>query len=206
MISNFIERFDLIFKSHSHLKPWELTTNLADILQRILKNLSEDFFINDGVAIHKTAVVEQNVVLKPPVVITQNCFIGANAYLRGPIYLDDSVKIGAGCEIKQSVIFSHSAIAHFNYIGNSVIGSHVNFEAGSIAANHFNERADKNISILIEKEIISTSTEKFGSLVGDYCRIGANAVLSPGTLLQPHSVVNRLQLIDQLNSSSFSNP
>lgn len=38
---------------------------------------------------------------------------------------------------------------------------------------------------------------KFGSLVGDECRIGANAVLSPGTLLTPKTVVRRLELVEQ---------
>ncbi|MBO5563850.1 MAG: hypothetical protein J5939_09090 [Bacteroidales bacterium] len=38
---------------------------------------------------------------------------------------------------------------------------------------------------------------KFGSLVGDGCRIGANAVLSPGTILPPKTIVKRLQLIEQ---------
>jgi tetrahydrodipicolinate N-succinyltransferase len=32
---------------------------------------------------------------------------------------------------------------------------------------------------------------KFGSLVGDRTKIGANAVLSPGTILEPDSIVKR---------------
>jgi acetyltransferase-like isoleucine patch superfamily enzyme len=38
---------------------------------------------------------------------------------------------------------------------------------------------------------------KFGALIGDHCRIGANAVLSPGTILKPGTVVPRLALVDQ---------
>ncbi len=36
-----------------------------------------------------------------------------------------------------------------------------------------------------------------GKPVGDGCRIGANAVLSPGTLLMPKTIVRRLELIEQ---------
>jgi acetyltransferase-like isoleucine patch superfamily enzyme len=45
---------------------------------------------------------------------------------------------------------------------------------------------------------MKTTTEKFGSLVGDNCKIGANAVLSPGKILIPGIVVKRLELIEQL--------
>jgi carbonic anhydrase/acetyltransferase-like protein (isoleucine patch superfamily) len=38
---------------------------------------------------------------------------------------------------------------------------------------------------------------KFGAIVGDGCRIGANAVLAPGTILSAKTVVQRLSLIDQ---------
>lgn len=46
-------------------------------------------------------------------------------------------------------------------------------------------------------ERICTRMHKFGSLIGDNCRIGANAVLSPGTLLKPGTIVKRLELIEQ---------
>lgn len=78
--------------------------------------------------------------MKGTIIISENCIVGANTYLRGPIFLSNSVKIGPSSEIKQSVIFDNSVIAHFNYIGNSVIGHNTNFEAGSICANHLNER------------------------------------------------------------------
>lgn len=107
------------------------------------------------------------------------------------------MKIGPGCEIKQSILFDNTAIAHFNYVGNSIIGHHTNFEAGSICANHFNERQDKRIFITYKNELLDTKTEKFGSLVGDHSKIGANAVLSPGTILDKNSIVKRLELIEQ---------
>ena len=90
-------------------------------------------------------------------------------------------------------------VAYNQRIGRSlIIGSNVNFEAGSVAANHYNERENKIISVLYEDEIIITGIKKFGSLVGDACKVGANAVLSPGTILKKGTVVKRLELIEQL--------
>ncbi|KAA5540590.1 DapH/DapD/GlmU-related protein [Adhaeribacter rhizoryzae] len=196
-IDNFIEDFSSLLPNHGNLLPWEITNNLKNILSGIITNLGAEFTINDNVAVHQTAVIEQGVVLKGPAIIGPHCFVGAHAYFREGVFLTDSVRIGPGCEIKNSIICANTAIAHFNYIGNSIIGRQVNFEAGSIAANHYNERAIKNISVVYDSRIINTGSDKFGSLVGDYSRIGANAVLSPGTILSKNSVVKRLELVEQ---------
>lgn len=48
--------------------------------------------------------------------------------------------------------------------------------------------------------IIGKLEETIGKIIetlGDDCRIGANAVLSPGTLLKPDTIVGRLELIEQ---------
>ena len=57
---------------------------------------------------------------------------------------------------------------------------------------------NKEIFVKINEEIINTKIEKFGSLIGDSSKIGANAVLSPGTILKKNSVVKRLELIEQI--------
>ena len=199
-IDNFIKQFPAIFSSKSNLRPWEIIEDLASILNELILHLNTDFDVNSGIAIHKTAIIEQGVTLKAPIIVGENCFVGANAYLRGGVYLDKSVRIGPGCEIKTSIICSGSSIAHFNFIGDSIIGSNVNFEAGAVTANHFNERADKKISVLHKSIIIETGSEKFGSLIGDNSKIGANAVLSPRTILEVNTIVNRLEFVDQLKT------
>ena len=171
---------------------------MNSFIDKKIKLLSDDFEINNGIAIHKTAIVEKNAILKAPLIIEENCFVAANACLRNGVFLSKNVKIGMGVEIKSSIILNNSAIAHFNFIGDSIIGENVNFEAGSITANHFNEREYKEIFVKIDDNIINTKVVKFGSLIGDYSKIGANAVLSPGTILKKNSVVKRLELIEQI--------
>jgi NDP-sugar pyrophosphorylase family protein len=195
-IDTFIENFPACFQRD--IQPWELTNSLKEVIKKIISDLGDDFEIRDEIAVHKTAMIENGAIIKSPAIVSRNCFVGANAYFREGVFLSDSVKIGAGCEIKSSIICSETAIAHFNYIGNSIIGSNVNFEAGSIAANHYNEREAKMISVLYRSQIIETKTQKFGALVGDNSKIGANAVLSPGTILEKRSIVKRLELVEQL--------
>ena len=66
-------------------------------------------------------------------------------------------------------------------------------------AFHRNERADKDVWVRIEGRLKRTGCDKFGALLGDQCRIGANAVLTPGALLKPASVVGRGQVFDGEN-------
>ena len=179
--------------------PWQITADAQQIIEAKISQLNaSDFIITGNVAIHKSATVEEHVVLKGPIIIGSHCFVGAHAYLRGGVYLGHYVSIGPGCEVKSSFLFPHSALAHFNFVGDSIIGSNVNMEAGSIICNHFNEREDKSISVLLDNKVIPTWSTKFGALVGDRSRIGANAVLSPGTILSKDTIVRRLSLIEQV--------
>ncbi|WP_228235868.1 DapH/DapD/GlmU-related protein [Allomuricauda sp. M10] len=197
-LKQYIENPKLALLQGNNLQPWQIIDNLDNILLQYIKTLDSDYKIENNIAIHKTATIEQGVTLKGTIIISENCFIGAHAYLRGPIFLSNSVTIGPGSEIKQSMLFDRTAVAHFNYIGNSILGQNINFEAGSLCANHYNERHNKRIFIKHNNRLIDTKTEKFGSLVGDNSKIGANAVLSPGTILEKNSIVKRLELIEQI--------
>jgi acetyltransferase-like isoleucine patch superfamily enzyme len=47
-------------------------------------------------------------------------------------------------------------------------------------------------------KVIETNSNKFGSLIGDNSKIGANAVLFPVTVLEKNAIVDRLNSINQL--------
>ena len=197
LIADYIQRFEVFFPGMDKERPWDITGRTSEILHAKVAQLGSDFKIFNGVAIHKSAKVDSQAIIKGPAIISADCFIGAHAYLRGGVFLDEKVSIGPGCEVKTSLIFSGAALGHFNFVGDSILGSGINLEAGAIIANHYNERTDKNIPVFIDGNLHLTGCTKFGALVGDFTKIGANAVLSPGTILRPNSIVGRLQLIDQ---------
>lgn len=176
--------------------PWEITENIITLILEKQKTLNDDYVIKNDVAVHKTAIIEQNVIIKGPVIISENSVVAANCYLRDGVYIGSNVKIGPSCEIKQSAIFDNTSLAHLNYAGNSIIGSNVNMEASSILANHFNEREDKTITLHVDNDSITLPVTKFGAIVSDGTKIGANAVTSPGTFLAKNSVVKRLALVE----------
>lgn len=195
-LADYVYEFATVFEAESRMLPWKVIPDIQGILTKKIQHLPSGFQVKGNIAIHKTAVIEEHVIMKGPLIISQNCFIAAHAYLRNGVYLGSGVSLGPGCEIKSSFIFSDSGLAHFNFAGDSIIGSGVNMEAGAVIANHFNERELKEVEVLIKGVRTKTGILKFGAVVGDGSRIGANAVLSPGTLLLPKSIVKRLQLVD----------
>lgn len=153
---------------------------IANISGKIPKN-------KKNVVIGKGTIVEKGALIKGPAIIGKNCFIAHGAYIRENVILGDNVKIGHASEIKNSIVLNNTHIAHFNYIGDSVIGNNVNLAAGAITANY---RLDgKNVHVKHKKIKIDSKLIKFGAIVGDNVKIGVGAVLNPGTVLGKNCVV-----------------
>jgi UDP-N-acetylglucosamine diphosphorylase / glucose-1-phosphate thymidylyltransferase / UDP-N-acetylgalactosamine diphosphorylase / glucosamine-1-phosphate N-acetyltransferase / galactosamine-1-phosphate N-acetyltransferase len=122
ILSQYTPGFELCFPTHGNMLPWEIVSSVSELVQQEISQLSSEYFIKGSIAIHHTAIIEEHVVLKGPAIVGENCFIGAHAYLRGGVFLDHGVKVGPGCEIKSSIILQNTALAHFNFVGDSIIG------------------------------------------------------------------------------------
>jgi bifunctional N-acetylglucosamine-1-phosphate-uridyltransferase/glucosamine-1-phosphate-acetyltransferase GlmU-like protein len=178
-------------------RPWQVLDALGPRLGALLAALARDAWSVDGdVAVHRSARVEAGAALSGPVLVGPHAFVAATACVRGGAWLDAHVSIGRGCELKGAIVFERSALGHLTYVGDAIVGSDVNFEAGSVVCNHRNERPGSSVHVRIDGRRVDTGRAKFGALIGDACRIGANAVLAPGTLLPPGTIVPRLALID----------
>lgn len=181
-----------------HLPPWELTANAAALVRTLVATLDpHEYRIANEVAVHHTATVEAGAILKGPLLLGPRSFVAAGAYLRGGNWLAADCSLGPGTELKSSFLMDGSKLAHFNFVGDSILGAGTNMEAGSIICNFRNERPEKEVRVRLGAALHGTGVEKFGALLGDGVRIGANAVLAPGTLLAPQSVVGRTALCDQ---------
>ncbi len=197
LISSFISPWRTSSFADNDQAPWHLVGNIEALLRQQIASLDSSYQRIDELAVHHSARIEAGAVVKGPAIIGPNCFIAAGAYLRGGVYLEQDCIIGPSSELKTSIMFAGSKLAHMNFVGDSIIGADVNIEAGAVIANHRNEREDRNIQIVYRGQVIDTGVSKFGALVGGGSRIGANAVVAPGALLEPASIVGRLQLIDQ---------
>ncbi len=196
-IADYIQEWPHTCFAEKQVLPWAMLQDIEDILISILHKLDDGYDVKGNIAVHRTAIIENGAIVKGPAVIGPGCFVAATAYLRGGVYLGAGSIAGPGVEMKTVVMMSQSKLAHFNFAGDSLIGSSVNIEAGAILANYRNEMADKTIRIRMGETILDTGCMKFGALIGDGVRIGANAVIAPGAILKQNSQIKRLALIDQ---------
>jgi bifunctional N-acetylglucosamine-1-phosphate-uridyltransferase/glucosamine-1-phosphate-acetyltransferase GlmU-like protein len=196
-ISNYVASWERSPFAGLDREAWGVTSEAPQIVAAALKNLSDDYIVQRDLAIHRTAVVEEGAAIKGPALIGARCFVSSSALLRGGIFLDEDCIVGPAVELKTTLMFRGSKVAHLSFVGDSILGEDVNLEAGSIVANYRNELANKRILIAMAGQVIDTGVDKFGALIGDGSRIGANAVIAPGALLKPNSRVPRLGLVDQ---------
>jgi len=159
-----------------------------DIPEGVYLGNRSHIFIGEG------TVIEPGAYIKGPVWIGKGCRIGHGAYIRENVLLGDGSVVGHCSEIKNSMLFPHAIAAHFNYVGDCILGAHTNLGAGVKCAN---VRFDKKeISIRIENKKIVSGLKKMGLILGDYSQIGCNAVTNPGTLIgqkvfcHPGTIIN----------------
>lgn len=134
-----------------------------------------------SITIGKGSIVEPGAYIEGPCIIGKNCHIRHGAYVRGEVITGDGCIIGHDTEIKHSILLNRSFAAHFNYVGDSILGNDVNLGAGVKCANL---RLDHQvICIFFKGKKISTELSKMGAIIGDATQVGCNAVINPGTLM-----------------------
>ncbi len=174
--------FDVSSFEHKDLFQVENVWEVLSKISSFIKNKS-----SQSITLGEGTVVEEGALIKGPAVIGKNCYIAHGAYIRENVILGDNVHIGHSVELKNSIVLNDTHIAHFNYVGDSIIGRDVNFSAGAITANFRLDGA--TIKIKNEDEEIETGLNKLGAIIGDKSRIGVNSVLNPGTILSKNSKV-----------------
>lgn len=164
--------------------PWHLLHLLPALLQELPSGRTR----HKESEIHETAVIEGNVVIEEgvrilphaviigPSTIGKGTIVGNNALVRGSS-IGEKCVIGFGTEVKNSVLASH-VWTHSTYIGDSVIGENVSFGAGCVTGNL---RLDEGeISSQVGGDKVETGLTKFGTAIGDHCRIGIHVGINPG--------------------------
>src|SRR3989344_4276045 len=61
----------------------------------------------------------------------KNCVVGHSALVVGPAIFGDNCVVGHCSEVARSIFGNDSRVAHFNYVGDSALGSRVNLGAGA---------------------------------------------------------------------------
>jgi len=161
--------------------PWDMLDANATLLDQVTEGNSGT--IEEGVTLHGPVIIGEGSIVRAgtyiegPCIIGKNCRIGPHAYIRGSTSIGDDCHIGHCTEIKNSIIMAGTKIPHFNYLGDSVIGSNCNFGAGTKGANLRHDHA--NVRVCGK----DTRKKKFGAVIGDSVQFGINCSINVGAMI-----------------------
>lgn len=193
-----------IFSEEAHV--WEPLKNLESYLKsqplgKIQSTIPSGVYLLNPhlISIGENCLIEPGAFIQGPCLIGDRCQIRHGAYIRGNVLTGNDCVIGHATEVKNSIFLERAKAAHFNYVGDSILGNDVNLGAGVKLANF---RLDqKEIVVAFQGEEIPTGLIKLGAVCGDETQIGCNSVLNPGTFLYPKSLILPCKVV-----AGFLNP
>ena len=166
--------------------------DLLRVNELVIASLNEDKI--DG-KVYDSAVVEGNVqigegtkilpgvYIEGNVIIGKDCKVGPNCYIRGNTFIGDNCHVGQSVEIKNSILMNKTNVGHLSYVGDSVLGTKVNFGAGTTTSNLRHDNS--NHHSMIRGELVNTGRRKFGVIIGDRVHTGINTSFYPGRKMWP---------------------
>lgn len=146
-------------------------------------------------------VIEAGAVVEPGAYVIGPAYIGAGAVVRHGAYVRENVimlagsTLGHASEAKNALFLPGAAAPHFAYVGDSILGHHVNLGAGTklsnlgiLSARDAATGKRPTIKLVIEDREYDTGLSKFGAILGDDVQTGCNAVLNPGCIVGPRTL------------------
>jgi NDP-sugar pyrophosphorylase family protein len=181
------------FRDHfsAEAAPWEWVKQIGAALSG-LKGSARPV-VPAGVHVEGDVFLGEGVSLPAHANLIGPCWIGARSQIRPGAFIRGHVITGEGCilgnssEFKNCLLLDGVQAAHFNYVGDSVLGTGAHLGAGAICSNL---RLDqKNVFVQADGAAVDTGLKKFGAVLGDGAEVGCNAVLNPGAILGRRSLV-----------------
>jgi bifunctional UDP-N-acetylglucosamine pyrophosphorylase/glucosamine-1-phosphate N-acetyltransferase len=74
-----------------------------------------------------------------------------------------------------------TSVGHLSYVGDSIIGRHTNFGAGTMTANLRHD--DQHIEVTVKGKRVSSGRRKLGAIVGDQVKTGIGTSIAPGVVI-----------------------
>ena len=174
--------FEELFKDEYE----EILNNLESFILKVGPNLGKEYkkLPKKQVWVHKTSKITDNVTLTGPCIIMENVVIDHNAVIRENVIVGPHSHIGNSSEVKNSILLDTVILPHFNYVGDSILGSHVHFGAGAIVSN-----------VKLDRHDVTMKRRKLGAFIGDYCEVGCNSVICPGSIIYKNVTVYPLVMV-----------
>lgn len=186
---DFFDLFSFEYKellSNNVKYVWDILKRRDAFIRRVLKpcllgKVMKGAIIEGDVSIETGSIVEPGAMIVGPTIIGENTLIRQGAYIRANVIVGDNCIIGHASEVKGTIILNNTELSHFDYVGDSIIGSNVLIGAGVKTANV--KITGGALRVTVGGKKYETELVKFGAIVGDEVRVGCNSVFNPGVLV-----------------------
>ena len=165
--------------------PWEALKEIGYIIKKLARHLDLDIYEKKGdeIWIARSARIWPTVSVTGPCIIGENTEVRQCAFIRGNALVGNDCVVGNSTELKNVILFNHVQVPHYNYVGDSILGSYAHMGAGSITSNVKSDKQPVAVKNISSGERIETGLKKFGAMLGDHVEVGCNTVLNPGTVI-----------------------
>lgn len=163
-----------------------------------IEGREENLYLGEGAEISADAHID---VSEGPVYIGSETRIFPGSRVTGPTFIGPETKVGAGqnavihegthigkvCraggEIEEATVHSFTNKYHYGYLGHAVVGSWVNFGAGTTNSDLKNTYGDVKVTHPEEGEI--NVGQFMGSMIGDFSKFGISTRIHTGKIIGP---------------------
>ena len=177
--------------------PWESLPDIRDFILKLGASLDDCEYETPqpNVWIHKSAKVAPTAYFGDgdTVIICEEAEIRHCAYIRANVLVGAGAVVGNSCELKNVILFDKAQVAHFNYVGDSILGYKSHFGAGVITSNLKSDGTQ--VVVKLGDDLLETGLRKFGAMVGDNVEVGCNAVLNPGAVIGVGATIYPLSMV-----------
>ena len=197
--------------------PWDIVEHNGELLERNFLGKNIEGEISDkakikgdkGLYIGEDAVVQENVVLdttEGPIQIESGTRVWPNSRIEGPAYIGEDTKIGAGenavihenshigdvtrigGEIEEAIVNSFTNKYHYGFLGHAIVGSWVNFGAGTTNSDLKNTYGTVEVDHPEEGSI--DAGLKVGVSIADHTKIDIQTGIYTGKQIGPVSRIS----------------
>ena len=191
----FFDGCDFVWDGIPHIK--KHVARLVGSKQTILGEVMPGAHLSQApLYIGAGARIEPGAYILGPAYIGPGAVVRHGAFVRENVILGTGAILGHASEAKNALFLPHAHAPHFNYIGDSILGYHVNLGAGTKLSNlgvlsEKDEMTGKrpSIKLTINGKEYDTGLAKFGAILGDDAQTGCNAVLNPGSVVGPGTLI-----------------
>ncbi|WP_276272997.1 bifunctional sugar-1-phosphate nucleotidylyltransferase/acetyltransferase [Haloarcula litorea] len=154
--------------------PWDLLTVAREVLARgrpIETAVDEQVWVADSARVHDAAV------LRPPVVVGQDCAVGPNAVVGPDTALGANVTVGADAVVEGSVLDDDTRVDAGSTLLDTVTGQDVHLGAATVVPGG---PGDVQVGTRVYE------AQRLGAVIADRARARGDVSFQPGALVGPN--------------------